>query len=153
MDRYFQSALAPTSQRTYSSAQQGYIRLCATFGLAPLPVVEHQLCQFVSYLADDKLTHSTIKSYLSAIRHMQIALGLPAPGIANMPKLEGVMTGIQARAHSSKRTRLPITPRILRSMGAVWEANGATQDHVMLWVAVTCASLFFFAIWGSDGPI
>ena len=140
MDHYFQSALAPTSQRTYTLAQQRYLQFCTAFGLAPLPAAEHQLCQFASYLVNDKLAHSTIKGYLSAIRHLQIAAGLPDPGISNMPKLEGVVRGIkstQARAQSSKCTRLPITPHIIRSIGVVWEAQGLSHDHVMLWAAVT----------------
>ena len=80
MDNYFQSALAPTSQRTYSSAQQSYLRF-----FEPLPVAEHQ---FASNLANEKLAHAPIKSYLSVIRHMQISSGLPDPELANMPKLE-----------------------------------------------------------------
>lgn len=146
VDRYFQSALAPTSRRTYASAQQRYLRFCTFFRLPPLPVLEHQLCRFVSYLAEDKLTHATIKNYLAAVRHMQIASGLPDPDIANMPKLEGVIRGIksiQAREQQSKRTRLPITPHILHAMGAVWEAKGATPDHAMLWAAVTLSFFGF----------
>ena len=139
MELYFQSALAPTSQRTYASAQR-YVCFCISFGLTPLPVSEHQLCQFASHLANETLAHSTIKGYLLAICHLQIASGLPDPAISNMPKPEGVVKGIkstQARAQSSKRTRLPITPHIIKAMGAVWEAQGPSQDHVMLWAAVT----------------
>ena len=135
-----QSALAPTSQRTYASAQQRYVCFCISFGLAPLPVSEHQLCQFASHLANETLAHSTIKGYLSAIRHLQRASGFPDPATSNIPKLEWVIKGIkstQARAQSSKHTRHPITPHIVKAMGAVWEAQGPSQDHVMLWAAVT----------------
>ena len=57
-----------------------------------------------------------------------------------MPKLEGVVKGIkatQARALQSKRTRLPITPNIITSIREVWEAQGPSYDHTMLWAAVT----------------
>ena len=140
MDHYFQSALAPSSQRTYASAQQRYWHFCHSFGLAALPVTEHQLCQFASYFANDSLTHATIKGYLSAIRHLQIASGLPDPTISAMPKLEGVVKGIkatQARALQSKRTWLPITPKIITSIREVWEAQRPSYDHMMLWAAVT----------------
>jgi hypothetical protein len=133
VELYFQSALAPTSQWTYASAQQRYVHFCTSFGLTPLPVSEHQLYQFAPHLANETLTHSTIKGYLSAIRHLQIASGLPDPAISNVPKLEGVIKGI-ARAHLPKRTRLP---NIIKAMGAVWEAQGPSQGHVMLWAAVT----------------
>ncbi len=140
MDFYFRSALAPSSQRTYASAQHGYLKFCTTFHFTPLPVSEHQLCQFAAHSAGRSLTHSTTKGYLAAILHMQIAAGLPDPGMSNMPKLEGVIKGIKttrARTMTTSRTRLPITPPILRSLGAVWEAQGLSHDTIMLWAAVT----------------
>ena len=43
----------------------------------PIPVSEHQLCQYVSFLANHGLAHKTIKSYLSAVRHLQIKVPRP----------------------------------------------------------------------------
>ena len=146
MEHYFQSAIAPNSQRTYTSAQQRYIRFCTAVGLAPLPATEHQLCRYASFLASENLVHSTIKGYLSAIRHLQIATGWPDPGISSMPKLEGVLRGIkatQARTPTSTHTRLPIMPPIIKRVGEVWEALGPSQDHIMLWGAVTLAFFGF----------
>ena len=40
---------------------------------------ESMLCYFSTHLACKKLSSQTIKAYLSAIRHMQITLGLPEP--------------------------------------------------------------------------
>ena len=97
-------------------------------------------CASLPHLANDSLTHAIIKGYLSAIRHLQIALGLPDPAISAMPKLEGVVKGIkatQARALQSKRTQLLITPNIVTSIREVWEAQGPSYDHTMLWAAVT----------------
>ena len=67
-----------------------------------VPVSEQQLCQYTVWLANQGLTHKTLKTYLAAVRHLQIAEGLPDPKIATMPKLEQVMRGIkshQARSH------------------------------------------------------
>ena len=69
--------------------------MCFTF--TPLPVSEHQLCQFAAQQANENLSHSTIMGYLSAIRHLQIVPCLPNPGIAGMPKLEGVVMGISSQ--------------------------------------------------------
>ena len=146
MERYFHSALAPSSQRTYSSAQHRYINFCSSFSLTPLPLCEHQICQFASYLANQGLSHSTIKSYISAIRHLQISHGLPDPGIPDMPKLEGVMKGIkatQARSNTTSPKRLPITTDILGQIYSIWEAEGPLQDHKMLWAAVTLSFFGF----------
>ena len=56
-----------------------------------LPAAENQLCLFVSSLADQKLCHSTIKSFLAAIRHLHIAPGFGDPHINCMAKLEQVL--------------------------------------------------------------
>ena len=146
MDLYFQAALAPSSQKTYTSAQNRYIRFCNSLQLSPLPLSEHQLCQFASFLAKENLSHSSIKGYLSALRHLQIASGLPDPGIASMPKLEGVVKGIksiQAKTKQKANVRLPITVDILRRIGEVWEQQGTSIDHCMLWAAVTMAFFGF----------
>ena len=84
MERYFRSALAPSSQCTYVSAQTRYLQFCSSFSLSPLPVNELQLCQFAAHLANEQLSHTTIKSYLSAVRHLQIASNLADPHISDM---------------------------------------------------------------------
>ena len=64
-----------------------------------------------------------------------------------MPKLEGVIKGIkgtQARSGSSEKKRLPITPSIRNSTRLQRENQGSSQDHVMLWAAVTLSFFGFF---------
>ena len=83
--------------------------------LNPLPVSQSVLCMFISYLADSGLAYGTIKTYLAAVRYLQISMGLPEPRAAPMPKLALVERGIRrAKAGSSmSQARLPITPTIL----------------------------------------
>ena len=91
---------------------------CQAGGMTPLPVVESVLCKFVSYLADQKLKHRTIKTYLSGVRYFQIRSGLADPFHgSHMPQLEYTMRGIkrvEAQMGVTPRLRLPITPPILR---------------------------------------
>ena len=146
MEHFFQAALAPSSQRTYKSAQYHYLNFCRSVHCPPLPLTEHLLCQFASQLANESLSHSTIKGYISAVRHLQIAAGLPDPAIPNMPKLGGVLKGIkslQAKSLPTKRNRFPITPSILLRICGVWELQGISHDQIMLWAAVT---LSFFGV-------
>lgn len=148
MAYYIQAALAPSSQRTYGSAQNRYLRFCSTLSLQPLPVSEHQLCQFAAHPADENISHSTIKSYLSAVRHLQIASDLPDPSIASMPKLEGVMKGIkslQSKSHTNIRTRLPITPTILLHIHKLWEQQNKDKDYTHYAVG-SCDSLLFWVL-------
>lgn len=108
--------------------------------VTPFPVNEHNLCLFAAQLALDQVSHSSIKGYLSAVRHLQISQGHPDPSIATMPKLEGVIKGIkstQAKSGTPKKNRLPITPAILNSIRLQWQGEGPSQDQVMLWAAAT----------------
>ena len=61
----------------------------------PFPLTEDTLCYFVSFLHKHGLKHQTIKTYLSGLRHAQIAMGLfkdspfptpPSNHAANYPK-------------------------------------------------------------------
>ena len=112
----------------------------------PIPVSEHQLCQYVSFLANQGLAHKTIKSYLSAVRHLQIENKFPDPIISSMARLEQVLRGIKgqyAKRNPGSRQRLPITPELLRAIRAVWGKKAHSQDSIMLWAAV-CLCFFGF---------
>ena len=145
VQRYFTAALTPSTHRTYKAAERRYLNFCKSFHLTPFPTTEAILCYYVACLGQEGLAHATIKAYLSGVRQSQIAQGFPEPHPAAMPRLQQVIRGVrveQGRAGRSPRTRLPITPTILRKMKAVWEDEGVTQDTMMLWAA---SSLTFFA--------
>jgi hypothetical protein len=55
----------------------------------PIPKTEHLLCCFSAFMADGGLSPQTIKSYLAAIRNMQLSLGLPDP--RELPILKRVL--------------------------------------------------------------
>ena len=72
-------------------------------------------------LAAEQVSHSSIKGYLSALRHLQIyRLGYD-PNIGDMAGLHSVLQGIKrsqaiSGRGSSTRTRLPVTASIMRSL-------------------------------------
>ena len=89
------------------------------------------------------LSAATMKSYLAAVRHAQIALGLGDPVMVRMPQLQYVLKGARRRLSGrQKQTRLPITPEILRQLKRTWEQHPSKADARMLWAAAT---LCFFA--------
>lgn len=108
-------------------------------------MVEHTLCKFVSYLADKKLKHRTIKTYLSGVRYLQIRSGYADPFHgSHLPHLEYTMRGIkrvQARDPGEARGRLPITPAIMRAIRGAWAPTTSLRDTKMLWAA--CCLAFF----------
>ena len=131
MAEYFGRGLAPAT-RSYGAAKRRYVVFCGELGRPPLPASEQRLCHYVAYLARERLAHSSIKCYLSAVRHLHVETGIGDPGIASMLKLEQVLRGI-------KRSQV----------GTAEEANvhgvtggpqgqlGGEQDAKMLWAAAT----------------
>ena len=113
------------------------------FGLCPLPLQETTLCRFVAFLAGESLHHQTIISYLSACRYFQILSGLPDPSLTSLPQLSYVLKGIRRMSPSTRRTRLPITPELLRGVLSLWSRTPPTFDRVMLWAAF-CMGFFAF---------
>lgn len=111
-----------------------------------MPTSESLLCRYVSSLANENISQSTIKCYLAAVRHLHIAEGFGDPNISGMARLEQVLKGIKStQAKGMKRNvRLPITPELLLSMRSTWLVVGliSQDDGRMLWAA---ASLCFFA--------
>ena len=110
----------------------------------PLPLQESVLCSFVSYLAVQGLRYRSIKVYLSAVRHMQIEANFPDPFTLTMARLEYVLKGVkrvEAEKGERGRTRLPITPSILRKLKGVWEESADDLDTRMIWAA--CCLCFF----------
>ena len=101
-----------------------------------MSVTESLLCAYVSYLADQHLKHATIKVYLSAIRQLQIATGLPDPFAGTAwPRLDQMMKGIkrvEAEKGTVKRERLPISPLILSNSGALRTGTATLQDIFVL---------------------
>ena len=146
MEFYFQNALAPSTRRSYSSAKKRYLQFCLHFNFQPVPVSEQHICQYVSKLSEEGVSHASIKCYLSAVRHLQIAQGFADPHMSDMPKLEQVVKRVksfQARNRPKHRVRLPITPDILLKIRGEWENDSSNPDHVMLWAA-TCTCFFGF---------
>ena len=145
MDYYFLNGLAPATRRSYESGKRRFLSFCEKVQAKPLPVLEELLGQFISQLANENISHSTIKCYLAAVRHLQIATGLGDPRISRMARLEQVLRGIkmvQSQRSQYHQGRLPITPELLRKMKLSWGTGN--WDHIMLWASATLCFFGFF---------
>ena len=94
---YLSNGLAPSTRRVYRSAQRQFIDFCTLDGHVSsngslLPTSEQTLLRFCSHLAD-RLHHSSIKVYLSAIRSLHIDQGFPDP-LVNCLQLHRLLRGI-----------------------------------------------------------
>ena len=147
---YFQNGLASSTQKTYRAALKRFHLFCDHFNVtSPFPLSEHTLCCFSAYLADQGLASQTIKTYLSALRSMQISLGLPDPrDQSSMPILKRVQAGIsRARltANSQPRVRLPITARTLAGIHS-YLFTSEHPDRLVIWAIASTAFFGFFRL-------
>ena len=108
------------------------------------------ICYFMSYLAKAGLQASSIKVYLAAIRHMQIARTGMELEHSKMPKSKILQVAscrirrMKALLPKQSLTCLPIIPAILRKIKQVWSPR-AQEDIIMLWAAsALCFFVFFF---------
>ena len=89
--------------------------------------------------------HSSIKGYLSAIRRMQIVGGMGDPFTISLPLLEYTLRGVklrQAKKQTTRpRTRLPMTPSLMKKLRSSWEKDSQSHNNIMLWAA--CCMAFF----------
>jgi len=80
------------------------------------PAAKSTLCIFAAYLARQGLKHQTIKSYLSAVRHLQIEKNCFDPfNQQSLVKLELVLKGIeryQLSCSGSKDVPMDLAPMV-----------------------------------------
>ena len=112
-------------------------------------MTEQLLCSFAAFLADQGLAPQTGKSYLSAVRNLQISMGFPDPREqSSLPILKRVQAGI-SRARMLKgsplRIHLPITANIMEQIYQTLKAS-AHPDKVVLWAISASAFFGFFRL-------
>lgn len=120
---------------------------CTRFNVSsPFPLTEHLMCCYASFLADEGLAPQTIKSYLSALRNMQLSLGLPDPREHSaLPMLRRVQAGIsrcRLKKGATTNVRLPITSHMLRKIKQSL-LSSSDPNRLVLW-AIACTAFFGF---------
>ena len=146
VQRYVEPGLASVTRKSYQAGISRFYQFCTMYSVSdPLPVSQSLLCSFVSYLANAGLAYTTIKTYLSTIRHLQISRDLPEPRATPIPKLALVEQGIQnARvANGANKPQLPITPTILQKIKDAWTDQASDFDTIIFW-SVCCTAFFGF---------
>ena len=140
---YYQKGLAPATHKSYQAGQKRYFNFCSEEKRSPVPTSEETMLLFVAHLAQQGLTHATIKVYLSAVRNLHVTAGLHKEFAVQLtPKLELVKKGIKKeKALISPRTRLPITIDIISKLKITLGVRSKDHDNIMLWAA--CALAFF----------
>ena len=109
-------------------------------------MTEQILCCFVASLADQGLAPQTAKSYLSAVRNMQISLGMPDPREeSSLNILKRVQAGVsrcRLLKGSPKKVRLPITAKVL--LQVKHHLSLLPEDERAVVWCIACTAFFGF---------
>ena len=113
IQKYFVAALAPSTHETHQVTEHRYIMI--PFKSSAIPTFEATLCYFVACFGQQGLAHSSILTYISGVRQLQISRGYPAPAIDSMPDHQGC-TNLKRKDGKPSHSRFTITPGILRHL-------------------------------------
>ena len=113
----FENSLATSTWKTYRAAQKDFMSFCESVQCMPLPASEEVLIFYVAQLSR-RLAHSSIRTYMSAIRSLHVMKGLGDPFVGKL-KLEQFLKGVRRLNSCPKYSRLPITPLVLRRIRSV----------------------------------
>ena len=132
---YLSNGLAPSTRQVYGSAQRQFLNFCSqdipnNSGHPLLPASEQTLMRFCAHLAD-RLHHSCIKVYLSAVRSLHIDYGYPDP-LTDCLQLQRLLRGIKRHQGSNPPQRQPVTADL---RAGEFTTNGPFDPSVHLTVA------------------
>lgn len=151
----FVHGLADTLQRACKARENWCLKFCLLYSTTPLPVSETLLCEFVSFLAAEKLRHHIIKTSLSAVCCFQVRSRSSNPfKESHMTWFEYTMKGIKhIEAQNGNAPELYIPPHhsghpIMRCIKEVWSASVDYQNTKLIW-AVRCLGFFCF-LWAGE---
>ena len=138
---YLANGLASSTRQVYASAQRQFCNPDVSFSQSqpPLPASEQMLMRFCTHLAD-RLHHSSIKVYLSAVRSLHIDYGFSDP-LPNCLQLQRLLRGIKHHQGSNLTQRQPVTADLVSVLHRSLDL--ANPDNVMLWAAC-CVGFFGF---------
>ena len=150
VQQYFQAGLAPSTQKSYQAAMRRFYKFCTTYSInTPFPLSEQLLCSYAAFLADQRLASQTIKSYLSALRNLQLTLGLPDPREkSSMPILKRVQAGIRRirfQKGPPSRIRLPITAHLMKRIKHALDTS-LNPEKAAVWAVASTAFFGFFRL-------
>jgi len=122
------------------------MKFCQQFDTLPLPTSETTLLLFMAPLTKDSLAQTTIKLYLSAIRHLHTTFSLHSSYAEELtPRLQLVLKGIKKKQLHSKppKKRLPITTVVMTCMHNIFARTPDNYDSIMMWAACTLSFFGF----------
>jgi len=141
------SALTQNTHSTYKTAEKMW-EVCAqeTEVTGHFPVTANEVLIYTAWLLKRGLCAATINSYLAGMRTAHLTRGLVPPTF----RTDIVNTVLRGQSHidsverrlGTRKSRLPITPAVLRLLKAeLSNSDLMNADKLLLW---SCCTLLFF---------
>ena len=111
VNRYKGVSLAKSTQSTYRSHLNAYLRFCAFYGCVPVPADRDTICCYVAFLARS-LSPSLINGYTNIIRLLHLDAGLPNP-MENNWEVQQIKRGVARLKGVPVKQKHPITVQML----------------------------------------
>ena len=142
--QYFNLGISAATRKAYTTGLQKYSTFCSQTKLHPVPATEDTLLLFITHLAQQKLSYSTIQVYLSAVRYYHMANQEYSISATSMtPRMTQVLKGIRKSQAlvQTRRDRQPITFPIMQRLQSVFVKYPSSYFNAMIWAA--CCSAYF----------
>lgn len=139
-------ALSQNTKKTYSSGVRQFYSFCSQMKISPtLPINEDTLINFSVCMARS-LQHSTIKNYLSAVKHYHSSSGYEL-NLSAFLRLRLILRGIKRSQGVHPTVRRPITLHLLNLFYHLLNVKYTdNKDSLMVWAAMTLAFFGFLRI-------
>ena len=146
VQHYYINCLAPSTHRSYKAGQSRYLIFCHKIQRSTIPTSESTKLLFVTYLAREGLSYTTIKVYQAAICNLHTIARMHNMYQAQLtPYLEQVLQGIK-KHQLPTRHRHPITVDIMANIWTVLSHSPKDHHYNMMWAACWLAFLDFFDV-------
>ena len=152
-----EAGLSESRKKVYRAGWNRYMSFVRAFSLPATPVAPENVTLFVAFLGSEGLCVSTIESYLTALRHVQV-LSDPSCILPSFhsPHMKVLLCSIRQdqTQQGPARVRLPITASLLRWIKSHLSNDTSAFLTILIWSAC-CVGLFSFLRCGefliSDG--
>ena len=75
---YRENTFAASTNKTYLAQRAAYFDFCVKMGISPIPLSQEDLGRYIAFLSR-RLTFSSVRQYLNAVRLLHLDAGLANP--------------------------------------------------------------------------
>ena len=131
---------APSTTRTYVAQRHAFLHFCQEINISPVPLSQGNLGRYIAYLSR-RLTFSSVRQYLNAVRLMHLNAGHMNP-LENNWYVTSILQGVKRVKGNKSVQKLPITLDILRRL--VCKLDMSISFDRVFWTACIVAFFSFF---------